>query len=206
MPNEVAASYLRATPIPISIPGHTPLPIFRGRRLYYPLYARSFSGYMAGMDSGLGFVDFLAVPAAIGSTLSAIGSVLATIATTVAQILVSIIGFILDTVVTIVNTILSAVSGLAGAALDLLGLKGDGDLSGSELLEMGLGITAKYNSLNDSDKKGERPLTNEEQAGYDNNMGVARRAINSLVGALGGTTNTILLGVAAAGAVFLMGR
>lgn len=234
MPNEYAAQAIirssskqhafRRPPIHpalLSIPGAEALPTYQGRTLYLPLYRKGLGRYFGpnsrSRPNGLGYVDIGGLLSVGSSAISAADGFFATfaaIASTVGQVVVAIIQniveFIVDAVVAVVSAVLKGVSGLLGAVLDAVGLKGDGKLDPSKAGQLAALLGAKSSSLTGADGKLERPMTAEEKAAYERNLAAANSGIAGLAGgivsAFGGTTNTILVGGAAAAIIMFGGK
>ncbi len=232
MPNEYAARYLsaggrnmRAPPrfvlsdFPmrlkmqqgmLDVPGTEILPTFRGRTLYYPLYARrTFSGYRRGRGFGQ-IGEMLGVAASfVGQAAGFIAEIAKEIVGTILMIIKEVVSFIIDVVMKIVNAVLGAVSGLLGAVLDSIGLMMDGDMSPEKAAELAVLLTAKHGSLSGQENGLNRPMTGEEKDGYNRNLDDAKNGIKKLGGvesfveSIGGTTGTLAIAAGAAAAIWL---
>lgn len=231
MPNEISGAllkpfwryrpqhYLGAVAAPLAHPpvhpafsrGGSTLPIYHGRTLYLPVYQRPVIGVsLMGYRGGLGTLETIGVAFDAIKNAQGIMQTIGAIAGFVGEIVKTIVQFVVNAVVAVVKAVLDAVGGLLAAVLDALGLKKDGDLKPEDAAQLASLLAAKHSSLSGLDNGLERPMTAEEREAYNRNLADANSGIGSLTGglvaALGGTTNTILLGAAAAGAIMLARR
>ena len=235
MPNEYAARLFRGGARPrsgttvrffgesqgvgISIPGTQPLPTFRGRVLYLPLYSRTtLTSYGANvvmsargetrLGQAEGVIGLFKIAASVAvDAAKFLGGILKEVIEVVKNILSSIITFIVDAVKKVVSSVLGAVNGLLGAVLDSVGLKGDGDLKPEKAAELAELLTAKKDTLAGHAGDLNRPMTPEEQTGYQNQINQAESGIGELAGSLvsklGGPVGVVAIGAGIAGAILL---
>lgn len=203
-------------PARLTIPGMEAFPTFRGRVLYLPLYRRTtLTSYganivLAARGSRLGFVgSILAVTGQVVANASSFMSSISGVVSAVMTILSSIVNFVIDAVLAVVTAVLDAASGLLGAVFDAIGLKGDGDLSPAKAAELAALLAAKRDTLAGHQGGLNRPMTDEEKAGYARNLADADEGIaelsgaSKIVAALGGPVGTVAVGAAAAFALFM---